>query len=251
MFSYQGSFLLFFSSDSFYILSKSFLFVKNFFNFFQSYLVAFQQQAYLYYHKLFRLSRIFSILFLCRFSRISLNSLSFSFSLVKNFFILFRHFSVVFQLVKIPFLNSVLNKRRRRDLNPRAATNDLLPFQGSPFGQLGYFSKSGEGGIRTHAPFRTNGFQDRLVMTTSIPLKIPNCRFQQTIKLYRICDVDYSIIVLYEMSTLFYYFFRYFFIFLQFIKNMYYLPKKASAITRSSGVVILIFSYFPVKTCTS
>ena len=108
-------------------------------------------------------------------------------------------------------------------MNPRAATNDLLPFQGSPFGQLGYFSKiiytkqallsstffiffsfqyvyknfaffqhfpdtetlfskqkltdffnqpvfSGEGGIRTHAPFRTNGFQDRLVMTTSIPL---------------------------------------------------------------------------------
>ena len=31
--------------------------------------------------------------------------------------------------------------RRRRDLNPRAAINDLLPFQGSPFGQLGYFSK--------------------------------------------------------------------------------------------------------------
>ena len=118
-------------------------------------------------------TRIFSILFLCRFSRISLNSLSFSFSLVKNFFILFRHFSVVFQLVKIPFLNSVLNKRRRRDLNPRAATNDLLPFQGSPFGQLGYFSiKNGEGGIRTHAPFRTNGFQDRLVMTTSISLRM-------------------------------------------------------------------------------
>ena len=33
-------------------------------------------------------------------------------------------------------------ERRRRDLNPRAAINDLLPFQGSPFGQLGYFSKS-------------------------------------------------------------------------------------------------------------
>ena len=31
---------------------------------------------------------------------------------------------------------------------------------------------SGEGGIRTHAPLRTNGFQDRLVMTTSIPLHI-------------------------------------------------------------------------------
>ena len=30
----------------------------------------------------------------------------------------------------------------------------------------------GAGGIRTHAPFRANGFQDRLVMTTSIPLRI-------------------------------------------------------------------------------
>lgn len=28
-------------------------------------------------------------------------------------------------------------KRRRRDLNPRAAINDLLPFQGSPFSHLG------------------------------------------------------------------------------------------------------------------
>ena len=81
-------------------------------------------------------------------------------------------------------------ERRRRDLNPRAAINDLLPFQGSPFGQLGYFSKlasykekqfffmslgedpSGEGGIRTHAPVKANGFQDRLVMTASIPLRI-------------------------------------------------------------------------------
>ena len=37
--------------------------------------------------------------------------------------------------------NRCYYKRRRRDLNPRAAVNDLLPFQGSPFGQLGYFSK--------------------------------------------------------------------------------------------------------------
>jgi hypothetical protein len=27
-------------------------------------------------------------------------------------------------------------------LNPRAAVNDLHPFQGCPFGQLGYFSES-------------------------------------------------------------------------------------------------------------
>ena len=73
-------------------------------------------------------------------------------------------------------------------MNPRAATNDLLPFQGSPFNHLGtsawlihdeyLFSKAshcvclnGESGIRTHAPFRTNGFQDRLVMTASISLQ--------------------------------------------------------------------------------
>ncbi len=29
------------------------------------------------------------------------------------------------------------SQRRRRDLNPRAAINDLLPFQGSPFSHLG------------------------------------------------------------------------------------------------------------------
>ena len=73
-------------------------------------------------------------------------------------------------------------------MNPRAATNDLLPFQGSPFNHLGtsawlifqslfclrqisMFVPSGESGIRTHAPFRTNGFQDRLVMTASISLQ--------------------------------------------------------------------------------
>ena len=30
--------------------------------------------------------------------------------------------------------------------------------------------QSGEDGIRTHAPVKTNGFQDRPVMTTSVPL---------------------------------------------------------------------------------
>lgn len=33
---------------------------------------------------------------------------------------------------------------------------------------------SGEDGIRTHAPVKTNGFQDRPVMTTSVPLHIPH-----------------------------------------------------------------------------
>ena len=71
-------------------------------------------------------------------------------------------------------------------MNPRAAINDLHPFQGCPFSLLGtspclnfnsylindIYYRNGEGGIRTHAPLRTNGFQDRLVMTTSIPLHI-------------------------------------------------------------------------------
>ena len=41
-----------------------------------------------------------------------------------------------------------------------------------PDQKISFFFCNGEGGIRTHAPLRTNGFQDRLVMTTSIPLHI-------------------------------------------------------------------------------
>ena len=104
---------------------------------------------------------------------------------VRQLWYLITHFSLCQALFY--FFQNFYSERRRRDLNPRAAINDLHPFQGCPFGQLGYFSKcsristvtiklfgvisSGEDGIRTHAPFRTNGFQDRLVMTTSIPLQ--------------------------------------------------------------------------------
>ena len=107
-------------------------------------------------------------------------------SLRRNSYILSRVFLDVKNFFHLFFI-----QRRRRDLNPRAAINDLHPFQGCPFGQLGYFSEyitrylirslkisnsivflmSGEDGIRTHVPLRTNGFQDRLVMTTSIPLQ--------------------------------------------------------------------------------
>ena len=137
-------------------------------------------------------------------------------------------------------------------MNPRAATNDLLPFQGSPFGQLGYFSKmsahytrytfslipclsshtsifsvvhahlqgkqkevhsilnspNGEGGIRTHAPFRTNGFQDRLVMTTSIPLHIYNSE-NRLIEL-PLCNVRYDITCTFPMSRPYFIFYRFF-----------------------------------------
>ena len=142
-------------------------------------------------------------------------------------------------------------------MNPRAAINDLLPFQGSPFGQLGYFSKlpyaiashffqkrfilyrvvfrlsrtflfifilnSGESGIRTHAPLRTNGFQDRLVMTTSISLHMHFSVFDVSLPDAR-CILSSN---LFTVNTKFY-------IFSIFFKN-------TSATSRSSGVVIFIF----------
>ena len=53
----------------------------------------------------------------------------------------FRVYHNSFALSRTFLLSFFKKERRRRDLNPRAAINDLLPFQGSPFGQLGYFSK--------------------------------------------------------------------------------------------------------------
>ena len=87
-------------------------------------------------------------------------------------------------------LTSCIRQRRRRDLNPRAAINDLHPFQGCPFSLLGtspnslkirkitvlpkssVLQMSGEDGIRTHVALPPNGFQDRLVMTASISLRV-------------------------------------------------------------------------------
>ncbi len=51
------------------------------------------------------------------------------FRFVNNFFIFFSTFFVR--------LIPGYRERRRRDLNPRAAINDLHPFQGCPFGLLG------------------------------------------------------------------------------------------------------------------
>ena len=51
------------------------------------------------------------------------------------------YFTTFFTMCQVLFSSFFKLERRRRDLNPRAAINDLLPFQGSPFGQLGYFSK--------------------------------------------------------------------------------------------------------------
>ena len=50
----------------------------------------------------------------------------------RTFFVFFEHF-----FNELSNKNLIPNKRRKRDLNPRAAINDLLPFQGSPFSLLG------------------------------------------------------------------------------------------------------------------
>ena len=60
----------------------------------------------------------------------SLFILSHSQLLVKNFFLIFlKH--LVFKKIKT----------EKEGFEPSHRVNDLLPFQGSPFGQLGYFSK--------------------------------------------------------------------------------------------------------------
>ena len=105
-----------------------------------------------------------SLLFSC-FSRVSFDIISCSFLFVKPFFNFFQ------QLFSFMILNG---EGGIWTLAPLLTTYSLS--RGAPSASLGTSpngrNKNGEGGIRTHAPLRTNGFQDRLVMTTSIPLHI-------------------------------------------------------------------------------
>ena len=151
-------------------------------------------------------------------------------------------------------------------MNPRAATNDLLPFQGSPFNHLGtsawlihndyLFVKAshcvclnGESGIRTHAPFRTNGFQDRLVMTASISLQTcfsilqDKKRFVKSffnlfflVFLTLLLFISSSVIIscLPEYVNTFFIFFQ------KLFQRLFQALNSACAIIRSSGVVIFI-----------
>ncbi len=105
----------------------------------------------------------------------SLCILTCRFIFVNNFS---KHFSTDFTVGN--------SKRRRRDLNPRSVLPAYSLSRGAPsaswvllqvsFIRLQDIPASGEDGIRTHAPLRTNGFQDRLVMTTSIPLQRLNIK---------------------------------------------------------------------------
>ena len=172
LFSYQGS-CRSLSSDSFNGLSKLFRFVKNFFYF---------------------------------PSRVSLNILPLFTAICQPFFTSFfnsfsglpRQWCMVFQndiihnatLLYLSGACSFTGFRKNKNywlssssfwitsngeggiwtLAPLLTTYSLS--RGAPSASLGTSPQSGEGGIRTHAPFRTNGFQDRLVMTTSIPLHL-------------------------------------------------------------------------------
>ena len=107
---------------------------------------------------------------------------------------------------------------------------------------------SGESGIRTHAPLRTNGFQDRLVMTTSISLHIMFFNIfcavlsAHVVFYHQISYLSITNLIFFSKNWTYSFNFRYMPIFTGIFPLFYSLfsLKNASAMTRSSGVVILI-----------
>ena len=98
------------SCDSYIRLPHLFLLVNNFFHFFE-------------------------LLFFCFYRSIKCSDI------IPCFLFVCQHlFSTFFKFLYQHFTFPE-NKRRRRDLNPRTAINDLLPFQGSPFSHLGISPK--------------------------------------------------------------------------------------------------------------
>ena len=61
-------------------------------------------------------------------------------------------------------------KVRRAILNSPTGNGAPRVVRNLPTSWAPPYNKYGEDGIRTHVPVKANGFQDRLVMTTSIPL---------------------------------------------------------------------------------
>ena len=119
LFSYQRSFFaLPFVSNSFAIISCCFLLVKKFFQLFWSCFCFSLAATLIFYHIRPAVVKNFFISFYSSLSDATRLCYHESFQMSRTFFISFH-------------------QRRRRDLNPRAATNDLLPFQGSPFSRLG------------------------------------------------------------------------------------------------------------------
>ena len=125
-------------------------------------------------------------------------------------------------------------------MNPCAAVNDLLPFQGSPFGQLGYFSNKAYSFF-----FSTSTLLERRGWDSN-PRALADKRFSRPprydhfdtspclvfLPLF-ICVVQRTKFII-PMSPLsvntFFHFFK-----------LFYFLRKTPAISRSSGVVIFMF----------
>ena len=131
--------------------------------------------ASIVYHTVFCLSSVFLSFFQLSFS---LNCLKFTTRCELLACNSFDILSCTCLFVKYFFKNFFLFlKRRKRDLNPRAAINDLLPFQGSPFSRLGispcadypiyikmkplWFYLAENVGFEPTVPFGITGFQDQ------------------------------------------------------------------------------------------
>ncbi len=130
-------------------------------------------------------------------------------------------------------------------MNPRAAINDLHPFQGCPFGQLGYFSmlqnsdtllsfmhrcripETEKVGFEPTVPFGITGFQDQLLKPLGhLSASVLNSACMILAKFSQ------------NVNRLFYFFSLFYFN----AFSVLVLGKKTFASCRSSGVVILIFS---------
>ena len=189
LFNYQGSSLFLLIRSSFDILSRRFPFVKNFFIFFllsvpEVFLP--HKSALIGYHIHILLSRTFLFFFQsfqCVLSHLESNGeggiwtlapLLTTYSLSRGApsaslgtspkcprIIHAILFSLIPRLSSYASIFSVVHAHLQ---GKQKEVHSILNFP------------SGEGGIRTHAPSRTNGFQDRLVMTTSIPLQT-SCHF--------------------------------------------------------------------------
>ena len=126
------------------------------------------------------LSTLFLIFFFVSLSRQQILSYQTHSILSILFFIFFKKVFLAFvtmQRINFHAYHPPTDKRRRRDLNPRAAINDLLPFQGSPFSHLGtspaefikciqfieLLLETEKVGFEPTAPFGVTGFQDRLL----------------------------------------------------------------------------------------
>ena len=116
------------------------------------------------------MSRFFCVLHCI--SADSFNRISSAFIFVNNFFSFFTHFfKITTYSVKLnlTYILSALYlcKLPKRCYFFYCQKNTIICMSDDCI--------SGEDGIRTHAPVKTNGFQDRPVMTTSVPLHLLIC----------------------------------------------------------------------------